>query len=107
MRIVIDLFEKIPEMWELCNPAEKEMFTTIKKYFYQRFATLRNRINKEEQRNKDAKVLIRLLDPSPKDKILIIGYSNDLLDKMQSCLTEQDLDYLNKLLIEKWQSHHN
>lgn len=107
MKVVIDLFEAIPELWDECEPVEKEIFTKIIDYFKQRFDTLKEQIDNEELQNPKAQVLVRLLDESPIDKIRMIGYSNQLLDKMATCLTPQDLEYLNRLIEEIWKARNN
>lgn len=79
----------------------------FKNYFAQRLAPLKDRINKEETKNPDACITIRLLSLLPQEKIIMKGCPNDLLIKMESCFTPEDLEYLNKLLNDKNQQQNN
>ena len=49
MRVVIDLFEAIPDIWDEATPNEKEIFKTITDYFTQRFSPLKEKMEAEEE----------------------------------------------------------
>ena len=101
MNIKFDIFEALPGSEDMVMAEEKILFDTIKGFFIQRLKPLEGKINDEEIKNDKANVMVHLINPNPKEKVSVNGYTDELTKKIENSFTNEDMEYLNKLLIEK------
>jgi hypothetical protein len=88
----------------MTNPEVKIFFDELRAFVIQRLKVLENEIAKEESLG--AKCLVISI-PVPSFKyegIFYMHYSDELTEKMKSCITKDDINYLHKKLSDRLKS---
>lgn len=96
MHIYYDLEVLHPDKLETYNKESLYVLYAIKDFLMQRFGVLEDQMDKEWESNQ---AFVMLLTPKTEGDQLLMGFPNfsdDLKMKLESCLTEQDYEYLNQ-----------
>lgn len=76
------------------NPIANTYLTELREFVKERLRVLQDEINKEEGSKACCSVLMIPAKAGDEEGIYYMGYSDKLISKMQSCLTGDDIIYL-------------
>ena len=93
--------------WEVLQPELLEHFTedalfilfSIREFLEQRYSVLEDEMNKEWETDKAIVMIISPKDKSENYKIGYAKFSKELTVKLESCISDQDISYLNHKLM--------
>jgi hypothetical protein len=117
MRVLFDIFVKIPELMEEMGIDDKAVFDEIVSYFSGRVAPLKELIEIEEG-EKACCVMIHFLPPeeefslppeqqSQQIRVSVNGYSPQLTQKIKNSFSPSDGEMINQRLIKVWAKFNN